>query len=115
MLNKIEFIGYGREVKNSDWYIAPISGVTRFYYIHSGEVIFRGGGKDHILRKGMMYIFPQNLPFELVCNNSTLVDHTFYDFFSLPAIIMNDVLEIDPENHPIIFAAAKIRSKIFFL
>lgn len=108
MFNKITFIGYGREVKNSDWYIAPICGVTRFYFIHSGEVIFCGGGNKHILQSGKIYIFPQNLPFELICDESTSVDHTFYDFFSLPAIIMNDVLEIDPGKHPVIYAAAKV-------
>lgn len=108
MISKVTFIGYGRQVKTKDWYIAPISGVNRVHCIHSGQVIFRSGDKERIIREGMIYIFPQNLSFELICDETTLVDHTYYDFFSLPAIIMDDVLEIDPDKYPLISAAAKV-------
>ena len=106
MMSEISFIGYGRATRGEHWYIAPIGGVSRVHIIHSGEVVFRSGDIEHTLRGGRIYVFPQNLAFRLVTNEKTRVDHTFFDFFSLPVLVAKDILEIVPEEHPLLSAAA---------
>ncbi len=105
---EFHFTGYGRESRGKVWYIHPLVGVNRFWYIRSGEVRFRVGERVRTLRAGRLYIFPQNLPFYLLTDDSTWVDHTYFDFFSLPALMMDDVLEIDPKQYPLIASAMDI-------
>ena len=61
-------------------------GTNRLHYIHSGNIAAKVGGQDLMLEEGHLYIFPQNLKFELFPNNGVWVDHTFYDFWTIPAI-----------------------------
>lgn len=108
MFEDISFITYGRCRKNKDWYIAPLPGVNRIYYIHSGNVLYCNDIETRLLRQGMAYIFPQNLSFKLLTDGSTDVDHTFFDFFSVPAIIMDRFIQINPENSPLIKSALQV-------
>lgn len=97
-MKNIRFVGYGRARRCASWYIAPIGGVNRLWYLHSGCVRFRSGEKERLLTAGHFYLFPENLPFSLLTDENTDVDHTFFDFFSLPPLVMDDVLEFDEEN-----------------
>lgn len=105
MFENISFVTYGRCTKKQNWYLDNISGVSRIYYIHSGSVLYSNGKEKHTLKPGMAYIFPQNLPFQLITDNNTNIDHTFFDFFSSPALIMNTFTEINPEKNQLIKSA----------
>ena len=108
MFQNITFSVYGRSTEDSTWYITNPPGVNRFYYIHSGNVCYSSGQHTHMLKSGMLYFFPQNLPFKLLLDDSTRVDHTYFDFFTFPVLHRSDILEIDPSKHPLISSAAAI-------
>ena len=95
MFDIISLITCGRCIKTKDWYVAEITGVNRLYYIHSGSVTCICGGNTYTLTPGQMYIFPQNLTFRLVTDESTEVDHTYFDFLTVPAIVMNEIMIIN--------------------
>ena len=121
-MNNIRFVGYGRARRGASWYIAPIGGVNRLWYLHSGCVRFRSGEKERLLTAGHFYLFPENLPFSLLTDENTDVDHTFFDFFSLPPLVMDDVLEIGEEDALLSMAgrllvelAPKAKEKYHFL
>ena len=111
MFDYISTYHYGRCVKNSDWYIKSI-GVNRIHYIHRGEITVLLDGVPHELKPGILYLFPQNLKFELLLSESTEVDHTFFDFFTLPAIRMETLIAINPCRKPFIAGAARILFEI---
>lgn len=98
---------YGRCVKSSDWYLKTI-GINRVYYIHSGILSVLLDHKQYQLQEKFLYIFPQNLKFEPILKEDTQVDHTFLDFFTLPAIKMDHPIEIAPSQSNIIKQAAQI-------
>ena len=98
---------YGRCIKRNDWYLKTI-GINRLYRIHRGSVSVLLDNRPYVLTEGYLYLFPQNLKFELVLNEDTEVDHTFVDFFTLPAIKMDTLIQIDPAAHPTIGQAAQI-------
>lgn len=108
MLQYISTYHYGRCTKNSDWYLPMSIGINRLYYIHSGHITVLLDNTPHDLCPGRIYLFPQNLKFELVLSEQTEVDHTFFDFFSLPAISMDTLIEIDPIRFPLIHSASRI-------
>lgn len=106
MFTNISFSTYGRCVKGSEWTIMNSLGTNRLHYIHSGNIAAKVGGQDLMLEEGHLYIFPQNLKFELFPNNSVLVDHTFYDFWTIPAIKSDDIIQIaSPSDYPLISSA----------
>ncbi len=98
---------YGRCVKNRDWYLKTI-GINRMYYIHRGRISVLLDNIRYDLKEGNIYIFPQNLKFELILTEETEVDHTFFDFFTIPAIKMDTLIEIDPNQFQMIRQAAQI-------
>lgn len=98
---------YGRCVKNHDWYLKTI-GINRVYYIHRGSISVLLDNTRFDLMPGHIYVFPQNLKFELILTKETEVDHTFFDFFTIPAIKMDTLIEIDPDRYALIGQAAQI-------
>lgn len=112
MFDYISTYHYGRCVKTkNDWSI-PSIWVNRLYYIHSGEVTVLLDGVPYDLKPGKLYLFPQNMRFELLLSEETVVDHTFFDFFTLPAISMQAPIAIDPEGAPFLPSAIKILFEI---
>lgn len=112
MFDYISTYHYGRCMKSSnDWDIQPIC-MNRVHYIHCGEVTVLLDGVPYDLKPGIIYLFPQNLKFELLLSENTKVDHTFFDFFTLPAISMQTPIVIKPRNFPFISNAAKILFEI---
>ena len=107
-MHSISFSTYGRSIKNSDWSVSNTMGMNRIYYIHSGSVIYGSGKSSRTLLPGRLYLFPQNLLFELVTETADKLDHTYLDFLSVPVIMMNDFLEIPLDDYPIIKSATKI-------
>lgn len=108
MFNDLSTYHYGRCVKTiSNWHIQSIC-INRLHYLHSGEVTVLLNGVPYDLKPGVIYLFPQNLKFELVLSESTRVDHTFFDFFTLPAISMQTPLAIEPGSAPFVAGAANI-------
>ncbi len=107
MFDYITTYHYGRCIKNNDWYLKSI-GVNRVYYIHRGNISILLDNRQYDLREGHIYLFPQNLKFELILNDITEVDHTFFDFFTIPSIKMNTLIEINPKNYTLIDSASKI-------
>jgi len=112
MFDYITTYHYGRCAKTyNDWSI-PSIWVNRLHYIHSGEVTVLLDGVPYDLKPGILYLFPQNMRFELILSEETEVDHTFFDFFTLPAISMQAPLAIDPEQVPFIPNAIRILFEI---
>jgi len=112
MFNHISTYHYGRCVKTkNDWSLQSVC-VNRLHYIHSGEVTVLLDGTAFHLKPGILYLFPQNMKFELILTENTRVDHTFFDFFTLPAIRMDQPLAIDPEKAAFVASAAKVLFEI---
>lgn len=108
MFDYISTYHYGRCVKSSnDWDIQSVC-VNRMHYIHYGEVTVLLDGAPYNLKPGIIYLFPQNMKFELLLSESTKVDHTFFDFFTLPAISMQTPIAINPYDSTFISNATKI-------
>lgn len=108
MFDYITTSHYGRSVKHyKNWYLNSFA-VNRLYYIHSGSTTILLDNVPCELKPGFIYLIPQNLQFELQLTRQTLVDHTFLDFLTLPAIKMDGFIEIDPKQHPLIRDAARI-------
>lgn len=106
MFTNISFSTYGRCVKGSEWTIMNSLGTNRLYYIHSGNIAARVGGRDLMLEERNLYIFPQNLEFKLFPNDSVSVDHTFYDFWTIPVIKSDDIIQISSlSDYPLISSA----------
>lgn len=113
MLSDISFYTLGRCVKTkSDWDIINLVDTNRLYYIHSGTVIHSTGKKERLLSPGKLYFFPQNLEFKLIIDDTTKIDHTYFNFCSVPLLSAPDVLEIDLSNHTLLFSAASILLKL---
>ncbi len=102
---------YGRCVKSNDWYLKTI-GINRIYWIHRGHVSVLLDNVPYELQAGNIYLLPQNLKFELILKEDTEVDHSFFDFFTLPAIKMDTLIQIDPNANPLIGEAAKILCRL---
>ena len=98
---------FGRCTKQNDWCLKAM-GINRIYYIHSGDLTVRLDNKPYQLKKHHIYLFPQNLKFELILTSGTNVDHTFFDFFTLPAIKMDHFIEINPIDESVIKEACTI-------
>lgn len=112
MFDYISTYHYGRSVKTrSDWSIQSIW-INRLHYIHSGEVTVLLDGTPYNLKPGILYLFPQNMKFELVLHENTRVDHTFFDFFTMPAISMRGPIAIDPTKVPFLPNATRILFEI---
>ncbi len=107
MFDYITTYYYGRCVKKSDWYLKSL-GINRLYYIHRGNVSILLDNKPYELREGFIYLLPQNLKFELLLTSETEVDHTFFDFLSLPTVKMDTLIELNPARYPYIESAAHI-------
>lgn len=107
MFDHISTYYYGRCVKDQNWPIGSVC-VNRIYYIHHGEVTVLLDGVPHRLVPGKLYLLPQNLRFQLVLTQDTLVDHTYFDFITLPAISMQSMISMDPGNTDFIGNAARI-------
>lgn len=107
MFSHISMITYGRTIKGNEWACKNVCGLNRLHFIHSGSVLTTTGG-IHMINPDKLYIYPQNLEFNLLRDENTCVDHSFVDFITIPPIKMDDLMEIDPKNHPLIESALKI-------
>lgn len=113
MFNEISFYTLGRKVKTKDdWDFISLVPTNRLYYIHSGSVLHSSGNKKRVLSAGKMYLFPQNLTFELTLDSTTRIDHTYFNFCSVPLISAPDIIEIDLSEYPLLSSAS---STLFML
>ena len=103
MFEKISFSIYGRCVREEEWTVSNFIGTNRLHYIHSGNVLCQCGENIIQLNEKHLYLFPQNLSFRLITNSDTCVDHTFFDFWTIPAIKMENALDINYTNHSLIY------------
>lgn len=108
MFSSISVSLYGRCVMRKGWQIVNTIGMNRVYYVNSGSVRFNQGIEKYTLKPGMFYFFPQNLKFELTLDDDTSFDHSFFDFTTVPPIKMDTMIELDPNEYPLIQSAAKI-------
>lgn len=112
MIDSLSTYHFGRCVKSrDDWDLQSIC-VNRLHYIHSGEVTVLLDGVPYDLKPGMLYLFPQNMKFELLLVESTRVDHTFFDFFTQPVISMQEPIAIKPRDFPFIISALGVLFEI---
>lgn len=108
MFSNISLMTYGRTISNSsNWFIHSFV-VNRIYYIHSGSVICNCGKNQYSLTPGNLYFFPQNLNFSIHLTDDTLVDHTFFDFYTYPLIVMDKPIEIKLDSDILLQSAMNI-------
>ena len=112
MFDDIRFTTYGRAFIGKNWFASESIGINRIYYIHSGEVYYSGQGRHDELKQGHLYLFPQNLKFELDFDKEKVIDHTYFDFVTTPPIKLDNYIEIDLSEHKLINSAAKILQEI---
>ncbi len=109
MFKSIYFSVYGRAVcVRNQWYIAERFGTNRLYYIHKGTAKIQHRDKTVQLKEGHLYLFSQNLEFNPTIDENSFLDHTFFDFFSVPAITAEEEIDIDLKSCPLIDHAAKV-------
>lgn len=99
---KSTLITFGREVITGNWPVSTSIGVNRLYYIHKGNVSFLIGDVKYALKTGYLYLLPQNIEFKPVLNKNNYIDHSYFDFFSVPEIHLDNFLEIKASDYPII-------------
>lgn len=112
MHRDISFLTYGRQTMGQDWYIAPIGGVCRLYMIHSGTVLYRCETEEHVLRPDTLYLFPQNLTFQLITDENTCVDHTYFDFFATPAIFKDSIVSLPLFENALLLSAFSVLEEL---
>ncbi len=105
--SSILFSTYGRAEKASDWQPNTPAGINRIYYIHSGNILCSAGGDETILTPGNLYLLPHNLNYTL---SSEYVDHTYFDFYSVPSIMVDGILKIELDKYPLIKSATETLS-----
>ena len=108
MFDDIIFTTYGRGKIDKNWHISDNIGFNRIYYIHSGDVWYSGSGIREKLETGYVYLFPQNLKFDLEFEEDEVIDHTYFDFVLTPPIRLEKFMKIDIEENKIIGLAAKV-------
>ena len=108
----VSFLTYGRQTMGPDWYIAPISGVCRVYVLHSGHVLYKSETEERTLTPDTLYLFPQNLTFQLITDTDTRVDHTYFDFFATPAIFSQSAIALPLEKNSLLFSAFDVLEKL---
>ncbi len=104
-MRQISFLTYGRQTMGREWYIAPRGGVCRLHYIHSGTILCNVNGREMTMKPHILYLYPQNLAFRPYTDESTCVDHTYFDFIASPALYHNEVLAVSLNDYPLLSAA----------
>lgn len=99
---KSTLITFGREVITQNWPVSTSIGVNRLYYIHKGNISFAIGSKKYPLKSGYLYLLPQNIEFMPILDENNYIDHSYFDFFSVPEIHLDNFLEIKVADYPII-------------
>ena len=100
--SSILFSTYGRAVKSTGWKPDMRAGINRLYYIHSGSITCSMGRDEITLTPGNIYLLPHNLDYKL---SSEYVDHTYFDFFSVPSILIDNILAIQADKYPLLQSA----------
>lgn len=96
------FSTYGRAIKDRNWNPDMRCGINRLYYIHSGSITCSMGKEEIILTPGNIYLLSHNLNYKL---SSEYVDHTYFDFFSSPSILIDNILKIEVDKYPLLKSA----------
>lgn len=99
---KSTLITFGREVIAGTWPVSSSVGVNRIYYIHKGNITFAIGEEKYLLKSGYLYLLPQNIEFSPILDKNSYIDHSYFDFFSIPEIHLDNFLEIKVSDYPII-------------
>ena len=105
--NSITLFTFGRCTPSPDWYISPTR-VSRLYYIHDGDVYYHtADGKEAVLLPKHWYLLPERMNFQPYRPFDSPVDHTFFDFLSVPKLSGTEPIDLTPraECDPIIRAS----------
>ena len=100
--NSISFHTYGRNVIENRIFPTRPPGINKIYYINSGSILCKVGAKEYTLEEGFLYLIPQNLSTAL---QADYVDHTYFDFFSTPTIVSDEIIKIKLCDYPILDTA----------
>lgn len=101
-INDMSFTTYGRSIVKNRIFPTKPTGINKLYYINSGSIICKTAAKEYTLKEGHLYLIPQ--PLEIILT-AEYVDHTFFDFFTIPIIINTSIIDIEVSKYPIIEAA----------
>ncbi|MBQ3123895.1 MAG: helix-turn-helix domain-containing protein [Clostridia bacterium] len=108
-MKNISFSTYGRMIIENRIFPTRTTGINKVYYINSGSIICKTASQELVLQQGHLYLIPQNLNVTLA---TEYVDHSYFDFFSTPTIIMHDIIDIDLREHPLIASAFDILNSL---
>jgi len=60
---------------------------------------------NYLLKPGFLYLLPQNQKFKPIFSVPSQIDHSFFDFITVPQIDLAEFLDINPQKHPILYQA----------
>ena len=109
LMNSISFSTYGRLTIENRIFPTRTIGINKLYYINSGTINCKTATKDIILEEGHLYLIPQNLNVTLMTEH---VDHSYFDFFTTPTIVLSDIIDIDLSVYPTINAAYSVLNQL---
>lgn len=109
LMKSMSFSTYGRLTVRNREFPTRTTGINKLWYINEGEALCKIGTKEIRLQKGHLYLIPQNLNVTL---STDFVDHSYFDFFSTPTIIMKEIIDVELSEYPIIAAAFNVLNRI---
>lgn len=109
LMNSISFSTYGRLTIKNRIFPTRTTGINKIYYVNSGSIICKTATTEMTLKQGHLYFIPQKLNVTLMTEH---VDHSYFDFFTTPTIVMRDIIDIDLSSYPIIEAAFAVLNRI---
>ena len=83
-------------------------GMTRLYYINDGIGGYYLRGKKHVFKKKHLYLLPayDDIPtWSSYEDEESRLDHIFVNFELIPPILTKEVIELDPNEHPLVQSA----------
>lgn len=108
-MKNISFSTYGRLRIENRIFPTRTTGINKIYYINSGSITCKTAAQELILQQGHLYLIPQNLNVTLT---TEYVDHSYFDFFSTPTIVMHDIIDINLSEHPLIASAFDVLNRL---
>lgn len=109
LMNSISFSTYGRLTIENRIFPTRTTGINKLYYINSGTITCKTATEDITLKEGHLYFIPQNANITLMTEQ---VDHSYFDFFTTPTIVLPDIIDIDLSKYPTISAAYSVLNRL---
>ena len=101
----IHCVGNQRVPDEGKWKNTIGGGINRLYYITSGEGGYDFRGKRYTFKKNVLYLIPahSNIPtWSSYKSEESRLHHIYVNFELIPPILTKEVIELDPDEHPVV-------------